>query len=79
MAGATRGRTRNGATKQPLSSSEDDTLAAALMEGNPHIPPRKPECLSDRDDVSRLSEGLEPLHLVGQDGKLRVEKLYLSN
>ena len=79
MAGATRGRTRNGATKQPLSSSEDDTLAAALMEGNPHIPSREPERLSDRDDVSRLSEGLEPLHLVGQDGKLRVEKLYLSN
>ncbi|CAN9098449.1 unnamed protein product [Alternaria alternata] len=68
MAGATRGRTRNGVVKQPLSSSED-TLAAALMEGNPHIPPRKPERLSDRDDVSRLSEGLEPLHLVGQDGE----------
>ncbi|CAN9127666.1 unnamed protein product [Alternaria alternata] len=67
MAGATRGRTRNGVVKQPLSPSEDDTLAAAPMEGNPHIPPREPERLYDRDDVSRLSEGLEPLHLVGQD------------
>ncbi|CAN9123474.1 unnamed protein product [Alternaria sp. RS040] len=67
MAGATRGRTRNAVVKQPLSSSEDNTLAAALTEANPHITSQETERVSDRDDISRLSAGLEPLQLVSQD------------
>ncbi|KAL1801201.1 hypothetical protein ACET3X_001543 [Alternaria dauci] len=67
MVGATRSRTRNGEVKQPVLPSEDGTLTDAPMEGNAHSPPQEPQRLSDRDDVSRLSAGLEPLHLVGQD------------
>ena len=75
MVGATRGRTRKEAVKRPVSPSDDGTIADAPLEGtaivdaqsNPHMPSSATH--PARDDVSRLSEGLEPLHLVGQDGE----------
>ncbi|KAI4909131.1 hypothetical protein J4E85_011602 [Alternaria conjuncta] len=73
MVGATRGRTRKEAVKRPVSPSDDGTIADAPLEGtaivdaqsNPHMPSSVTH--PARDDVSRLSEGLEPLHLIGQD------------
>ncbi|KAG9187167.1 hypothetical protein G6011_05038 [Alternaria panax] len=67
MAGANRSRTRNDVVKQPVSPSDDSTMADVPVEGNAYTPSQKPKRLSVLKDVSRLSEGLEPLHLVGQD------------
>ncbi|KAH6865449.1 interferon-induced GTP-binding protein Mx [Alternaria rosae] len=61
--------------KRPVSPSDDGTIADAPLGGttnlgtqsNSYTPSQEPELHSARDDVSRLSEGLEPLHLVGQD------------
>lgn len=77
MAGATRSRMRNESVSQPVSPSDDGTIADAPFEGNAacnaYTPSREPEGLSARDGVSRLSASLEPLHLVGQDGELHPE------
>jgi hypothetical protein len=78
MVGATRSRMRNGADKQPVSPNDDSTNADAPVEehagynadSNAYTPSQESDRLPARDDVSRLSEGLEPLHLVGQDGEL---------
>lgn len=82
MAGATRSHMRNGAAKQPVSPTDDGAVADVPLEGNAdynahsnaYTPSREFESLSAHDDVSRLNEGLEPLHLVGQDSKLQFDR-----
>ena len=71
------GATRRGAVKEhvkrPVSPSDDGTIADALLDpqSNTYAPAQQPVLHPARDDVSRLSQGLEPLHLVEQDGELQ--------
>jgi hypothetical protein len=83
MAGATRSRMRNGEAKQPVSPTDDGAVADDVpLEGiadynahsNAYTPSREFESISAHDDVSRLNEGLEPLHLVRQDSKLQFDR-----
>ena len=84
MVGPTRSRIRNGAGKQPVAPSDDEPIPNAPIEenagynpdSNSYTPSQESERHPARDDVSRLSEGLEPLHLVGQDGELHARSHY---
>jgi hypothetical protein len=77
MAGATRSHVRKEAIKQPSSRSDDgDDTHTPLGDStnlgarnNTYNTSQDSDYLSSRNDVSRLSEGLEPLHLVGEDGE----------
>jgi len=69
MVGATRRGALKENVKRPVSPSDDGTIADAPLESNTHLPSQQPVLHPARDDVSRLSEGLEPLHLIGQDGE----------
>ena len=80
MVGATRRGALKENIKRPVTPSDDGTIADAPIEGttdvdqsNTYTPAQQPVVHPARDDVSRLSEGLEPLHLVGQDGKFRLQ------
>ena len=66
MSGGTRTRRRNDAVKQPPSPtstpSEDETLPD-MSADNTATTNAQVNQMSLRDDVSRLSQGLEPLTL----------------
>jgi len=71
MVGATRRGALKETIKRPVTPSDDGTIADAPLEGTTNADTQQPVLHPARDDVSRLSEGLEPLHLVGQDGELQ--------
>jgi len=72
MVGATRRGALKENIKRPVTPSDDGTIADASLDtqSNTHLPSQQPVLYPARDEVSRLSEGLEPLHLVEQDGEL---------
>jgi hypothetical protein len=71
MVGATRNRAFDAAVKEPTPPSEDGTIANAPLDQSSNFAGRRPILTTPqgsghsyvRDDVSRLSEGLEPMHL----------------
>ncbi|KAI4639533.1 uncharacterized protein J4E78_010860 [Alternaria triticimaculans] len=69
MVGATRRGALKENIKRPVTPSDDGTIADAPLDpqSSTYTPAQQPVLHPARDDVSRLSEGLEPLHLVGQD------------
>jgi len=76
MVGGTRSRARNEDVKSPTSPSDDGTIAntttsAAAGPSGREKPPIRPQSsvIHARDEVSRLSEGLEPISLVDREGK----------
>jgi hypothetical protein len=71
MAGATRSKTRNEAIKQPISPSDDELVPDAPFDEssnstnshNTNATLQQPQLAALSDDVSQLSEGLEPMSI----------------
>ena len=77
MVGATRSRALNATVEEPTSPSDDGTIADAPLDQSSNFAgsrpvlttPQGPENSNVRDDLSRLSEGLEPMHLSDRHSK----------
>jgi hypothetical protein len=76
MVGVTRSRAFNATVMEPTSPRDDGTIADAPLDQSSSFAGRRPilttpgsenSCM--RDDASRLSEGLEPMHLSDGDSK----------
>jgi hypothetical protein len=69
MVGTTRSSMRNSDVKEPISSSDGSAVPTPLDS----------ERSSARDDISRLSADLEPIHLVDRDGESRKLHFHARN
>jgi hypothetical protein len=77
MVGATRSRALNATVEEPTSPGDDGTLADAPLDQSSNFAGRSTTFTTPqgsknsyvRDDASRLSEGLEPMHLGDGDSK----------
>jgi hypothetical protein len=81
MVGATRSRASKAAVKEAASPSDDGTIAEVPLDQSSNFTGRRPTLTTPqgsensyvRDAASRLSEGLEPMHLGDHDGKYYID------
>jgi hypothetical protein len=82
MVGATRSRASKAAVKEAASPSDDGTIAEVPLDQSSNFTGRRTTLTTPqgsensyvRDAASRLSEGLEPMHLGDYDGKYYIDK-----